>query len=170
MRKIFALLFVSGLTLSFIACTTDDDQDIIKDITNTETYNGTYELFINDSLISDGAIDEVGMTQWTDHPYKNIVSLDRGTILQLLISGFSYTVGEQTTLNDDSDDEPTITFGGWDILYKDREEFYFSTGGTLTRTSDSRITFEGTCSEMLNSNDIVSFRGYYESEAFKEIK
>lgn len=161
---ILSLLLIS---LSFIACETEDNDD---GTSGAESKTGTYQLYMNDSLISEGSVDEVGMVQGLDKSYQNIVSMNRGTIMSFMISGFSYTVGEEVTLNDDSDDEAVILFNAWDILHTDREEVFFSQSGTLTRTSSSKISFEGVCYEMYDSATPITFRGYYESDAFKQIR
>ena len=169
MKQFYAPVILLALILTFAACGKDEDSADPSGQTNQYSKAGTFKLYMNDSLIRDGNTDEVGMAQGLDGQYVNTVTLNNGTILTMMLSGFSKTIGEDIVLNDGGDDEAIVTIGGWDIFRDDREEMYFSQSGTISRTSATRISFEGLCTEMLNSNDTIKFSGYYESESFQMI-
>lgn len=180
MKIIYSLLVFFSLSLMFASCEPVDEDTTNETGDNNETEtpgsgeadeeSGTFQLFFNDSLIREGSTDKVGMITGLSTSYMNKVSLDNGTILQMILSGFSYSTGKEVILNGGGDDDAMISFMGWDLHYKDVEEMYFSISGTMTRTSSSKISFEGRCVELFHPLDTVDFRGYYESEAFKQIK
>jgi hypothetical protein len=122
---------------------------------------GKFKLVINDVLIAEETTNEVGML-------GDLISVARDESLNIVIANVPHTVGGETTISDD-EDAASVSISGTNILNTDGSgEVYFSISGTLKRESDSKVTFQGTCSRFGDAQ-LYTFSGYAESEAFKVI-
>lgn len=154
-RSFFTLaIFVSALSVMFTSCD--------KDVTDgTDTFGGSYELTMDGDKIAEGDTEEVGML-------GNATSVSKGEDFAILLANVPETVGGTTQL-DDQQTGGLVTIMGKNLLLDDSsDEMYFSISGTIKRVSASKITFEGTCSE-LGSDTTHTFSGSMESNAFKLI-
>ena len=184
MKRHFLLLSLFSLLMVCVSC--EPGEDAGKDITDTtaddttgdtsgtdnetDEESGTYQLYMNDSLISEGTIAKVGIVEGLDRAYLNQVAMSQGAVFNIYLFGFSYTVGETVVIDNESDNAAQVVIDGWDIFLTDREEMYFSKSGSLTRTSARRIIFSGVCAEAYSPSDSISFHGYCESKAFEKIQ
>ena len=122
---------------------------------------GKFKLVINDVLIAEETTDEVGML-------GDLITVARDETLNIVIGNVPHTVGGETTISDD-EDAASVSVSGTNILNTDGSgEVYFSISGTLKRESDSKVSFQGTCSRFGDAQ-LYTFSGYAESEAFKVI-
>lgn len=164
----FKLSLIVALSLSVLACEKDDDDNGIPTGTQTEQLSGTYKLYMDGNLVSEGSTNEVGMIQNNEQAFANTISMSKGEAVSLLINGFSLVSGQEVTITEGSG--PGLSITGKNLLLTDSsDELYFAKTGTLTRTSGSKISFEGTCKGLM-SQDSHTFSGYVESEAYKAIK
>lgn len=162
------LILIMALSLSVLACEKDDDDNIVPTGTQTEQLSGTYKLFMDGNLVAEGSTKEVGMIKNNEQNYSNVISMANGEAVSILVNGFSLETGQTVNISEGSG--PGITITGKNLLLTDSsDEMYFAKSGSLTRTSGSKISFEGTCSVIM-SQDTHTFSGYVESEAYKEIK
>ena len=148
---IFAVLF-SFLSILITSCNKDDDP--------TPHIEGKYHLIIDGNTVADGKTEEVGMV-------GNAVSISVGEDFGVLIVGVPVTTGETAQI-EGADAACSVSITGKNLLDDGAGEMYFSVSGTVKRTSGSKITFEGTCSE-LGSSEVHTFNGYVESDIYKVI-
>jgi hypothetical protein len=140
--------------LVFCSCQKDDDtitpdQDILT---------GNFEVYMDGSLFSEGTNVEVGRIQDDQGVYVNTVTIGDSDI-GITVTGFPKTIGDVTTMEANSDPGISIMFG---------EDYYGTISGTFTRTSASRITFDGTCTKLLETQE-YTITGFVESEAWEII-
>lgn len=148
-----AILF-SIFSVVLTSCNKDDDDPVITEL------NGTYNLVMDGNAVAEGTSTEVGML-------NNNVSMNVGSDFGMLISNVPESVGGVVVLGD-ADTESIISITGKNMLGSGTDEMYFSLSGTVTRTSTSKITFEGIVRE--NATNVEhTFSGYVESEAYKII-
>ncbi|MDA3818173.1 MAG: hypothetical protein PF486_12400 [Prolixibacteraceae bacterium] len=134
---------------------------------NPDQLSGSYEVYINESVVAEGTTEEVGLVQNDLGSYYTTVTLSEGRNLTILVSGFSRETGGVTEIEGT---DVSVTIGGFDILKTDGiEEFIIAEEGTVKRDSKEKISFEGTCKDIIGT-EIMSLSGYIESEAFKVIQ
>lgn len=124
------------------------------------TLDGSYKVTMDGTTVAEGETVEVGMI-------GNAISLSKGADFSVLITGVPESVGGTAQIGGD-DSETIVTISGKNLLKDGGDEMYFSISGTVTRTSGSKISFEGTCSEM-GGTTIHTFSGTAESDAYKII-
>ena len=160
MRKsilVFAVL-LSVFSLALTSCGSDDDDDVTTSGPEVET--GSYEIYIDGTLYYEGTNAPVGLTQDGPGNYVNTVTIGNGTDIAIVVSGFSRTVGGASDMDD------TSGIGGVNIV--SGQELFNSRTGTLTRTSMSRISFDGTCTDS-SFTQTHTITGYIESAAYEII-
>ncbi len=179
MKKSIFTLALIFIVLAIFSTSCDPDDPTINDIfdengnvienndgENTDQLGGSYKIYINETVVAEGTTEEVGLVQDNLGAYYTNVSLSNGTVFSVLVTGFPRKAGEIAEI-DGSD--IMVTLSGYNLLTTDdKEEWYFSEEGTIKRDSKEKISFEGTCKEMLGT-EIMPFSGYVESEAFKVI-
>jgi hypothetical protein len=147
---------LSVLSVVFTSCKKDKEEEVLSGQTE-----GTYDVMIDGQTIASGSTIEVG---WLG----NLITIANGDAFSVLVASVPENVGGVFHC-DDSYANGTITIMGQNLLLTDgSDELYFSHSGTVTRESDTKITFEGTCSAML-STEIHTFSGTVESDVFKLI-
>jgi hypothetical protein len=142
--SIFAVLATS--------CGKDEDD-------NLPQLEGEYNVAMNGNTVASGKTEEVGMI-------GNAISLSVGEDFGLLISGVPESVGGEAIIGNGS--EASVTITGKNLLGNGETEMYFSISGTVKRSSASKITFEGTCSD-LTGTTVHTFSGTAESDIYKVI-
>jgi len=162
-KKLLAIAILAISTSLFSSCETNESSILDKE----PELGGKYQLYMDDELVAEGSTEEVGMVQGTDGVYYNTVTIAKGTEFSIMLTGFSKTVGETI---DEVESDPGVVVMGYSLLKTDNsEEMYFSEDGTIVRESKSKMTFSGTCKEMLGT-DSHTFSGFIESDAFKIIQ
>ena len=131
----------------------DSDDDLI-------TLDGKYSLVLDGITVASGETEEVGMI-------GNAISLSKGQDFGFIISGVPETVGGEAEIGANGSGA-SVSITGINLLGNGEEELYFSISGTIKRTSGSKITFEGTCSD-LGGTTVHTFSGTAESDAYKII-
>lgn len=152
--KVLVLLFLTVGLLS-TGCKKDDDGNPA-----TPTFSGTYQLYMENNKVADGTTQEIGLI-------ANVVTIANGDAISLVISGVPVTVGESVAI-DNANFSVWIT--GQNLLLTDgSDELYFAQDGTITRTSSTKVSFQGNCTELFGTTPF-SFSGYAESDIYKDIK
>jgi hypothetical protein len=156
MKKSIALIaiLVSIFSLTLTSCSSDDDSP-----SGSETLKGKYEIYIDGALYKEGTNAEVGLIKDADGNYVNTITIGTGADVGIVVSGFPFTVGDVTTMDSDGDPGINITSG---------QDLYSTISGTLTRTSASKISFDGTCTQLLGMQ-AYTITGYVESTAWDVI-
>lgn len=131
-----------------------------KDSDDATTLKGTYKLVLDGQTVASGETEEVGMI-------GNAISLSLGEDFGFLVSGVPESVGGEAEIGA-SGSGTSVSITGKNLLGNGEDELYFSISGTVKRTSGSKITFEGTCSD-LGGTTIHTFSGSAESNAYKII-
>ncbi len=145
-------ILLSALALIVTSCSDSDD--------DRTTLDGKYSLVLDGITVASGETEEVGMI-------GNAISLSQGQDFGFLISGVPETVGGEAEIGA-SGSGASVSITGINLLGNGEEELYFSISGTIKRTSGSKITFEGTCSD-LGGTTVHTFSGTAESDAYKII-
>lgn len=152
-RSIFTIVFLLGIfSLTLNSCSDDGD-----DVT---TLKGTYKLVLDGQTVASGETEEVGMV-------GNAISLSLGEDFGFIVSGVPESVGGEAEIGA-TGSGTSVSITGKNLLGNGEDELYFSISGTVKRTSGSKITFEGTCSE-LGGTTVHTFSGSAESNAYKII-
>ncbi|WP_299781708.1 hypothetical protein [uncultured Formosa sp.] len=156
MKKSITLiaLLVSLCCLTFTACSSDDDSS-----SKSETLTGTYKIYLDGVLFLEGTHAEVGLIKDDQGNYVNTITMGTDTEAVIVVSGFPTTIGDVANMVYDGDP-------GVNILTE--QNIYDTRSGTFTRTSASKISFDGTCTDWPNLQS-YTITGYVESEAWEVI-
>ncbi|MDY0103043.1 MAG: hypothetical protein RBS07_08880 [Lentimicrobium sp.] len=147
---------LSVLSVVFTSCKKDKDEDVV-----TGQTEGTYDVKMDGQTIASGSTIEVG---WLG----NLITIANGDAFSVLVASVPENVGGVFQF-DESLSTGTVTIMGQNLLLTDgSDELYFSHSGTVTRESDTKVTFEGTCKAMLSA-EVHTFSGTVESDVFKLI-
>ena len=122
-----------------------------------EVLTGKFEIYIDGNLYSEANTADVGYIQDNQQNYVNTVTIGNDDI-SIMVSQFPRSIGDEVAMNPDSDPGLSIT----------STEMYLTVSGTLTRESGSKISFEGKCKKMMETQE-YAISGYVESEAWKII-
>ena len=153
-NSIYALVVLMCVfSVALNSCSKDDDGDV-------PAVNGKYTLVIDGTTVASGETEEVGMV-------GNVISLSLGEDFGFIVAGVPETVGSEVGISAQGS-TVSVSITGKNLLKSGEDELYISISGTVRRTSDSKVTFEGTCSE-LGSTAVHTFSGSAESTAFKII-
>lgn len=147
-------ILLSIFSVVITSCSKEDD-DIVP-----SQLEGEYHLVMDGKTVADGKTKEVGMI-------GNAVSVSVGEDFGILISGVPESVGDVAQIGGTAT-ACSIAITGKNILGSGADEMYFSISGTVKRTSASKITFEGTCSN-ISATIVYSFSGSVESDVYKVI-
>ncbi|AHW62371.1 hypothetical protein FH5T_20425 [Draconibacterium orientale] len=112
------------------------------------------------TTVASGETEEVGMV-------GNAISLSLGEDFGFIVAGVPETVGDEAEIGAQGSGV-SVSITGKNLLKSGDDEMYFSISGTVKRTSSSKITFEGTCTEF-GSTMVHTFSGSAESAAYKII-
>jgi hypothetical protein len=145
-------ILLSAFAIMATSCS-DSNDDII-------TLDGKYTLVLDGSTVASGETEEVGMI-------GNAISLSKGEDFGFIVSGVPETVGGEAEIGG-MGSGASVSITGKNLLGNGEDELYFSISGTVKRTSASKITFEGTCSDLIGTT-VYSFSGTAESDAYKII-
>ncbi|WP_347840663.1 hypothetical protein [uncultured Draconibacterium sp.] len=152
-KSIFTIaIILSVMSLVFTSCSDNDDE--------VPTLDGKYSLVLDGKTVASGETEEVGMV-------GNAISLSKGEDFGFIISGVPEAVGAEAAIGANGSGV-SVSITGKNLLGNGADELYFSVSGTVKRTSASKVTFEGTCSE-LGSTTVHTFSGSAESDAYKVI-
>lgn len=155
MKNVFSITIISiAIIVLFSSCKKDD-----PDIIGSGDMDGKYEILIDGSVIAEGSTDEVGLMQDADQNYVNNVTIGDESIS---ISVFQFPKNVGGTVEMDTDSDPGLSVIKLGVIYG-------TISGTLTRVSDSKISFEGKCTKLLDPNE-HTISGYVESDLWEVIK
>ncbi len=131
-----------------------DDDDL------PTTFDGKYKVTMDGKTVADGTTEEVGM-------YGNTITLSLGEDFSIIISGVPESIGDVTQIGENNS-EASVIISGENFLKTGEDEMYFSISGTVKRSTASKITFDGTCSQT-GETTVHTFSGTAESDAYKII-
>ena len=153
-KSIFKIaILLSAFAILVTSCGKDDDEKI------PDQLSGKYHLVMDDTTVADGTTEEVGML-------GNTVSLSVGEDFGVIIAGVPESIGGTAQIGGQGDG-CSVIISGRNLLSNGTDEMYFSVSGTVKRTSGSKITIEGTCTNL--SGGTHTFNGTAESDAYKII-
>ena len=156
MRKSIVLLTVllSVFSLALTSCSSDDDPP-----SGPEVSKGNYEIYLDGVLYKEGTNAEVGLIKDAQGNYVTTVTIGMGSDVSILVSGFPRTISDVANMDPNGDPGVNMTSG---------TDYYSTMSGTLTRTSASKISFEGTCTKLMEAQ-VHTLTGYVESSAWDVI-
>ncbi len=159
-NSILPFSLIMALCLVFTSC--DKDDDPTPDVTK-----GAYEVIMNGKNIARGNDGDVGYLQGGEGGGTWAVSISKGEEISVLISSVPTQAGSSVDI-DGSD--VTVTISG--SLAEGSFLTPVGTSGTVTRVSDTKITFTCTCKDLADWIDgpTYSFEGTIESDAYKMVK
>lgn len=135
-----------------------------KDSLDTGTkvdLTGTYEVYIDGSVVVEGETQASGSAQNADGVWINTITMgDEAKSMNIVVGQFPRNVGETVTMDIDSD--PGVIFTHQSVMYS-------TISGTLTRETASKISFNGSCVELMTQEE-HSIKGFVKSDSFKQIK
>jgi len=153
-KSIFTIaILLSIFSVVLTSCGKDDVEE-------KASLKGKYSLIMDGKKVASGETAEVGMV-------GNAISISLGEDFGILISGVPESVGGEAQIGGNGS-ETSVSITGKNLLKNGTDELYFSISGTVKRTSGSKITFEGSCSE-LGSSTVHTFSGTAESDIYKII-
>lgn len=152
--KFLTVLVIVVTSFSITSCDKNNDDD-----TGPELLTGNYKVSLDGMLLKEGTNADVGLIQDNDKTYQNFVTIG-DTEISIVVTGFPRTIGDEFTMDTDSDPGIILTAG---------QDYYSTISGTLTRTSASKISFNGKCVNLLGTQE-YTISGYMESDAWKVIK
>jgi len=120
---------------------------------------GEYKVSMDGATVVSSKTEEVGML-------GNTITLSSGEQFSIIIAGVPESVGNVAQIGDDTG--TSVIISGKNLLGNGEDEMYFSISGTVKRNSASKISFEGTCSD-IGGTIVHTFSGTGESDAFKII-
>jgi hypothetical protein len=121
--------------------------------------SGTYQLLMDGNTVAEGTSTIKVLM------FDNTVNLGgTGSDFVVTITNVPGSIGGAVAIG--SRDKSQLSIQGKNLLEKGTDEIYWAMSGTVTRTSASKISFEGTC--RTDPTAVVhSFGGYVESDAYK---
>jgi hypothetical protein len=153
MKKSIFKIAVLLSVFAFLTTSCNKDDELPSQL------EGKYKVTMDGKTVADSKTEEVGML-------GNAITLSLGEDFSIIISGVPVSVGDVAQIGDDTG--TSVIISGKNLLKTGEDEIYFSISGTVKRSSASKISFEGTCSEM-GSSTVHTFSGTGESDAFKII-
>ena len=156
MKKSLALfvILISVFSLAFNSCSSDDDES-----NDPQVATGSFEIYLDDVLFKQGTNAEVGLIKDNQGNYVNTVTIGMGSETGIVVSGFPTTISDVTTMDNDSDPGVNINVDS---------DYYGTISGTMTRTSASKISFNGTCTKLMEAQ-VYTITGFVQSTAWEVI-
>lgn len=158
-NSILSFSLIIALCLVFTSCDKDDDKP-------APSVTGKYEVIMDGNTIAKGNDGDVGFLQGGEGGAW-AASISKGEEISILISSVPTQAGSSADI-DGSDVTVTVSgsIAGGSFLTP------VGTSGTVTRVSDTKITFTCTCKDLADWIDgpTYSFEGTIESDAYKMVK
>ncbi len=158
-NSILSFSLIIALCLVFVSCDKDDDKP-------APSVTGKYEVIMDGNTIAKGNDGDVGFLQGGEGGLW-AASMSKGEEISVLISSVPTQAGSSADI-DGSDVTVTVSgsIAGGSFLTP------VGTSGTVTRISDTKITFTCTCKDLADWIDgpTYSFEGTIESDAYKMVK
>ncbi|RYM34004.1 hypothetical protein ERX46_08540 [Brumimicrobium glaciale] len=156
-----SILVLTVLLGVFVFATSSCKKDEVEAVLPpTVEVKGSYEVYLDGVLFKEATNAEVGLIKDAQGNYVNTVNIGMGSNFSIVVSGFPRAVNGVENNDSDSDPGVSITSG---------TDYYGTISGTMTRTSVRKISFEGTCTNFMSSQD-YAITGFVESKAWEVIK
>jgi hypothetical protein len=159
-NSILAIGILTCMCLLFASCSNDSDP-------KPDLKTGKYEVKMDGKTIATGKNGDIGFVKGGEDGAW-VASISKGEEISILISSVPTKVGNSVAI-DGSDVTVAIsgTLAGGSFLTP-----VVGASGSITRVSDSKITFTCTCKDLADWVDgpTYSFEGSIASEAYKILK
>lgn len=151
-KSIYTITFLLSLfTVALCSCNKDKDDDASGD---SQGVSATYKLEMNDNIVAEGTSTNKVMM------LDNTINMGgTGSYFVITITNVPESIGGVVAIG--SGDKSNLSFQGKNMLESGTDEIYWAKNGTVTRTSTTKISFEGTCRAG------HSFSGSVESDVYK---
>ncbi len=153
-------ILLSIFTVALSSCKKDEDNSP----TTTEV-SGNYKLLMNGNVVAEGTSTTKVMM------LDNMVNLGgTGSELVVTITNVPVSIGGTIEIKASSGSDGKncqVTFSGTNLLQNGADEIYWGVSGTVTRTSATKISFDGICKEDASGTITHTFNGSVESDAYK---
>ncbi|MDA3930544.1 MAG: hypothetical protein PF541_16470, partial [Prolixibacteraceae bacterium] len=127
--------------------------------------SATYKLEMNGNTVAEGTSTNKVMQ------FGTTVNMGgTGSELVVIITNVPVSVGGTIEINQSSGTDGgncQLTISGTDLIKDGEDEIYWGISGTVTRTSETKLSFTGICKEDASATITHSFSGYVESDAYK---
>ena len=154
-----AVLFIL-FSVVLVSCNKDDDDSSVSG-----DASATYELVMNSNNVAAGTSTNKVMQ------YGTTINMGgTGSELVITITNVPVSTGGTIEINQSSGtngDQCQLTISGTDLIKNGEDEIYWGISGTVTRTSETKISFTGVCKEDASATITHTFSGHIESDAYK---
>lgn len=160
-KSIFTIAILLSLFSLFLSsCSKDDDDSPV----NTEA-SATYKLIMDGNIVAEGISTNKIMM------FDNTVLMGgAGSDLVITITNVPVTIGADIIISLSSGvngDKCQVQIGGNNLLENGADESYWGMSGTVTRTSATKISFQGIVQADASGTITHTFSGNIESDAYK---
>lgn len=156
MKKLI-LTSIALVTLCMVFNSCGKDDPVTPEDTVNDLITGSYEIFIDGSLYGQGSAANVGLIMDNNGNYVNNLSLSDDGV-SILVYAFPTNIGASIEM--EMDNEPGLSIIG--------TKTYGTISGTLTRESETKISFVGKCTEMFQAEE-HTVSGVVETDALKKL-
>lgn len=159
-KSFFLIAILLGLFSVVLSSCGKDDDDPSTVITEA---SATYNLIMEGNIVAEGtSTNKVLM-------FDNTLNMGgAGSDLVITITNVPETIGGDIAINKSSGtngENCQVQVGGNNLLQNGADESYYGTSGTVTRTSATKISFEGIVQDGASGPE-YTFSGYVESDAY----
>lgn len=163
-KAIFTIAMILGLFSVVLSSCKKDDAPADTNPINTEA-SATYKLVMDGNIVAEGTSTNKVMM------FGTTINLGgAGSDFVITITNVPESIGGIIAINESSGvngDKCQLTISGKNMMESGADEIYWGTSGTVTRTSETKISFEGICKADASGNIVYTFSGNIESDAFK---
>jgi hypothetical protein len=150
-KSIFTIAILFSL-FSVVLSSCDEGDDDSSPLSTDAS--ATYKLVMNDNTVAEGTSTNKVMM------FDNTVNMGgTGSDLVITITEVPESIGGVA-------DIASLSISGINLLESGEDETYWAFSGTVTRTSATKISFDGACGVKSNAEQ-HPFSGYVESDAYK---
>ncbi|MDA3911335.1 MAG: hypothetical protein PF448_08270 [Bacteroidales bacterium] len=162
-KSFFAIaILLSLFTVVTSSCNNNNNNN---SATGTKDNSGTYQLVMDGNIVAEGTSSQKVLMS------ANTVNLGgAGSDFVITITNVPVTIGADITISESSGengDRCQLTISGNNLLDNGADEMYWGKSGTVTRTSASKISFQGIVKADASATITHTFSGNIESDAYK---
>lgn len=158
-KSIFTIaILLSLFSVVLSSCNKDDNDDDNSSPLNSDA-SATYKLEMDGNIVAEGTATKSVIFYAGELQMK--ASIDN---IVITMDKVPESIGGENSV--EGTDGSQIQIGGKNLLESGEDESYYAFTGAVTRTSETKISFEGTCAVMPSAEE-HTFSGYVESDAFK---
>lgn len=163
-KSIFKIAILLGLFSVILSSCNKDDDDDDSSLINTEA-SATYQLLMESNIVAEGtSTNKVLM-------YDNTLNMGgTGSEVVITITNVPVIIGGNIAISESSGvngDQCQLSISGNNLLENGADEMYWGMSGTVTRTSATKISFQGIVKADASGTITHTFSGNIESDAYK---